>query len=586
MADDSHMRKVPLLALAFCVLALTVVCLYDLDYGFYLAIGREIRANGIPAREFYLPLLEDRAFASPFLLSALLIEGAWSLAGAAGLILLKAICITGGLLCFALAALRRGVEPWIAALVAGIVACAVSMRFVERPGFFSILLMGVLFLVLVGEEKKETEHCLSWPLVACITAGFAVWSFLHAEWYVGYLLLGALVLGLRAPMARTVALLVAVPAVVFSVFALVHPGGIKVLLWPLGFLFAQGSVVVPQEYTPAVWRVMWPAIPVLCAGAVVGGWLVKRGRWGEGVLLVVLVLLCIKLPRLALPAALIAIPSLAECAAALLSERWRASQRLAVGACAVLVLAGTLVTWLTPWRSLGLGIDATINTRPIGDWMTRVDPGAGPLLADFGWSSALLAHPAVVQHGVVMDGRGEVYTTEYYEDFYLPLLDPSRPDWARRLHDSTAAFYFQPHLDGGRDLAGAFRGAGWRLATWNDAGRLFVRRDLLTPEEALRFDPMELEALATADRDTIRAAEEEIAAQCARLRKQGHTAARGLIAVARLRLALEDVDGAALALEQAREDGAGGRSYWETVLALRVMQEDLSGAEAARRRLK
>src|SRR5690606_6159773 len=124
-------------------------------------------------------------------LSALLIEGAWSLADAAGLILLKAICITGGVLCLAFAAMRRGAEPWIASLVAGIVACAVSMRFVERPGFFSILLMGVLFLVLVGEEKKEAERRLSWPLVACITAGFAVWSFLHAEWYVGYLLLGA-----------------------------------------------------------------------------------------------------------------------------------------------------------------------------------------------------------------------------------------------------------------------------------------------------------------------------------------------------------------------------------------------------------
>lgn len=580
------MRKLPLLALAFCVLALTVVCLYDLDYGFYLAIGREIRANGIPAREFYLPLLEDRAFASPFLLSALLIEGAWWLADAAGLILLKAICITGGVLCFALAAVRRGVEPWIAALVAGIVACAVSMRFVERPGFFSVLLVGALFLVLASQDKKETEHRLSWWLIACITAGFAVWSFLHAEWYVGYLLLGALVLGLRAPMLRAIALLAAVPMVVFSVFALVHPGGISVLLWPLGFLFAQGSVVVPQEYTPAVWRVMWPAIPVLSAGAFCGGWLIRRGRWGEGVLLVVLALLCIKLPRLALPTALIAIPSLAEGAAALLSERWRASQRLAVGASVALVLAGPMVTWLTPWRSTGLTIDPTINTRPIGDWMMRVEPGAGPLLADFGWSSALLAHPAVVRHGVVMDGRGEVYTTEYYKDFYLPLLDPSRVDWTGRLRDSTAAFWFQPHLAGGRNLASALRAEGWHLATWNDAGRLFVRGDLLTVEDALRFDPMELETLAGADLATIRAAEEEIAAQCARLRKQGHTAARGLIAVARLRLAMEDTAGAETALAQARRDGADRRSYWETMLALRVMQEDLAGAEAARRRLK
>lgn len=113
-----------------------------------------------------------------------------------------------------------------------------------------------------------------------------------------------------------------------------------------------------------------------------------------------------------------------------------------------------------------------------------------------------------------------------------------------------------------------------------------MRGDLLTVEDALRFDPMELETLAGADLATIRAAEEEIAAQCARLRKQGHTAARGLIAVARLRLAMEDTAGAETALAQARRDGADRRSYWETMLALRVMQEDLAGAEAARRRLK
>lgn len=537
----------PLAGLTLLLFLLTARQVYDLDHGFYVAAGREIFAHGIPRTEWYLPALPDRPFASLWLLSAPIFGAAWDLLGPAWLVALKVGCYGGAFLLAAWAAIRRGAQPWVAAMLTAVFAAAVSTRFVERPGMFSALLMGVVVCLMNSSERWREE----WR-DAALFAVLCFWSLLHAEWILGIGV--AAVLRLRGAPDRkrltglhglahdlrdrdrglgTAIWLVAWLAVPTAIFAAFHPAGIGALLAPFGFLTG-GSGIPVQEYAAAGWATMPGAVLLLAAMAAGAVAMARRGLMQEALLLAAFVVLSLVIRRAILPAAIVAVPLLAP----LLPHRLDGWKGIAfgflVGAVAV---AGQYA--LSPWYRLGFALDETLDTRGVGAELDAFPQREGTVLAEFGWSSLLLANPGVVRQGVVMDGRQEAYPHDYFARVYTPCFRPG-PGWVQALAAADVAFYIEPQRvrSGGDDLIPALQAAGWRLVAWDNSSRLVVRADVADRHglAALRVDPSHLEMWEKAPPAERASAIAEVRARTEALEAAGLPSTLGRLALAKLEM--------------------------------------------------
>ncbi len=566
-------RTIPFAGLILALVVLSLTSIYDLDFGFYLAVGRAMLDGSYAGREFYLPLLPpETPFASLWLLAAPVFALVWGVAGPAGLVLLKAGCVAGGFGMLALAAVRRGASAAVACLIVGIAACAVSSRFVERPGLFSILLIGAAHLLLSsGKERIGPARMVGiWTLFLC-------WSFLHAEWFLGLFLLGGLVMGSRESMSRKALLLA--PALVLPAlaYALLHPAGLRAMISPFAFLGGADSVVTPDEYRTQVWRVMWPAIPVLLAVITSCIWLIRKGRAWEALAPAALALLSVAVPRAALPAVLAGLPFLAEFASSnaplrRLSDRTSAPPIVALAVASL--SAATLA--LTPWMHPGLGLDPRLDTRGVGSVLDRIPKVEGPVLAEFGWSSVLLSQPGVVRQGIVMDGRQEAYSAAYVRGVYEPCFADGDPNWAAHLDKLGIAFYYEPFGSRAPMAAHIQRGLGWDLVAWDDSGRLFARPGIAERHRLTTyiFDPDRIDELASAPASVLLAAMEEFRSHSQDLRIDGFPARRAFIVHAQVAMALGDLHAAEESLSEAhRERGGATVALRETERVLRELRQ-------------
>lgn len=553
-AGPSRAAALPMAGLAVLLLILTTRQIYDLDHGFYIAAGREILASGIPRTEIWLPLLEDRPFASLWLGSAPLFAAAWEVFGPAGLVGLKVLGYGGGFYLAALAALRRRATPWLAALATALCATAVSSRFVERPGLFSALFLGILLFVL---HRPEGCRAARWSLGRwrdpMILVLLTVWSTLHAEWFLGVGV--AALLRLRGPWDRkrltglrgllhdlrdrdrglgTGLWLVAWLAAPALLFALLHPAGVRPLVAPFGFL-AGGSGIPVQEYAVAGWRTMPGAVVLLLAMAAGAVCYARRGLLEEAILLGGLVLLSLAVRRAALPAALVAVPLLAPLVT---TGRIRPTRAAVLGF--LLSLAAVMAQWaVSPWFRPGVALDETLDTRGVGAVLDGLPGREGTVLAEFGWASLLLSSPGVVRQGVVMDGRQEAFPPGFFADVYTPCFRPG-PGWAEALRRADVAFYVEPQRirPSVADLVPAFEAAGWRLVAWDNSSRLVVRADVAERHGlgALRVDPSHLDAWERATPEELEAALAEVRSRTEALEAAGLPSTLGRLALARLEL--------------------------------------------------
>ncbi|MEO8377049.1 MAG: hypothetical protein ABI579_05200 [Candidatus Sumerlaeota bacterium] len=582
--DIRNLKILAIVALALTLALLTCTNLHDLDHGFYLAVGRHMIAqHGIPQKEFYLPLLADRAFGSPWLLSALIFAVVWKVAGVAGFITLKALCYAGGFALAANAAVRRQVPVTVACFCSALVACAVANRFVERPGFFSALFYGIIIAAIPPRSTPSRK------LLASLIAMFVAWPFLHAEWYIGLFLFACLIATTGTIAVEKMIVSTAAAILPCTVFSALHPAHFEPLIAPFKFIAGAGPDFKIHEYSVATWSQLLGAIPLLLALAAVAAWLAKQKRFAEAALLAALFVLSIKASRAALPALLIGVPWLAQGAAALLARMPRANVAVAVLSVVAPLCA---LSWLyaSPHRALGFHIDPMIDTRGIGRIFDHLDKDEGAVLAEFGYTSQLLANPSIVRQGVVMDGRQEIYSEKYLQSTYLDCVFQRGEKQKAALGRARVAFYAEAWREAGdTDLFPALRAQGWEVIGWDNSGRVLARPGIAS-KYGLRIyslDPANLQDLQNKKPEQIKSALNELRDRNTELETQKYPAAIPLSAQATLELATGDTSAAAESLEKSRTQG-GERisSYWKSKLALATVKDDTAAMKDAVSQMK
>jgi hypothetical protein len=543
--------------LAGVLLLILLRRLGDLDFGFYVASGREFFANGIPPTEFLAPLLSAEPLSSQWVLSALAFAGAWEVGGPAGITALCGVCYALGIVLAARAAMARGGMPFAAVIVAAQVTCVVAVRLVERPGCFSVLFLGAVMLLLSGELSRSRA--------AATVVLFALWPWFHAEWLVG---LGAATLllidreGLRPRTGGLVALWVALPVVGF---ALLHPAGARVLLGPLHFLLGVGAEFQVKEYTLRGFTSYPPLLLAFVLGPLAGRRAWRDGRRGEAVALFGLTVLALKIPRALLPLMILAIPALAE----LVRKFAAGSHRRQVATGAFLLLFAAYAGASRPGRVFGFGIDDRLDSRGIAEVLDKIPKREGLILSEFGMSSMLLVHPSVVRQGIVMDGRQEAYSEEYFSNVYRVGLSPGT---LAKLNEPPVvwyaqygiAFYYEtweglwPEVDPS-GLYRHFSSLGWKTIAWDNSGVLLAAPHVLERHGLAALDPPPNVAPTPEESNDPKRLRQMLESHEARIRElsaRGYPTPRPVLAVARLYTLLGDWDGARKALDEAAAQGA------------------------------
>ncbi len=581
----------PFAGLALCLLALMLVDVRDLDHGFHVAQGNHILRHGLPERQILVPLLAHEAWTSVYALGSVAIALAWKAGGPAGLVLLKLLGYGGAFMLAAAAAAKRGAPAWLACLLAAACACTMQLRFVERPTLFSALFLGAVALAFANRET--TDRFLAKPAIAipCLGLASTLWAFTHAGWNIGLLATLLLAFAATRNVRARVCVVAGAVAVPLVLVPLVHPAGVRALLGPISFVGGEGAKFGVAEHQLSSWRAMPFAIPVWIAGVAAAVALLRRRRLFESALLAIVAAGTVVFPRFVLPLAILAIPFAGE----LLSRRSRFGSRTpplrTVALVSVLLpLAGIATTSLVPWRTWGLGIDPALDTRGVAKIVGFADPRDGPVLASFGWSSLLLSNESVARQGVVMDGRLEEYSRQYYEDTYLPALAPDG-DWPAAVARTGAAFYCEAWQRSPADLdigSEFVRRLGWRLVAWDDSSRLFARPDIVEAYrlDALAYDPQDLDRVLAGDPDLAGIAS-ELRRQTDQLEERGYPSARGRIALARIDAALGDIGSAEDSLAAAER--SGGRrfaSWWAVMAACAIERGDRELARLCAKRIR
>lgn len=166
----------------------------------HIAVGHDIVQHGIPRTAtltFALPA--DTRWVDANWLYDLAVHGLWqtggSAAGAALVTLAHVLCATIAFLLLALVAVRRGAEPWSAALALGVSAWLMMPAFSTEPLVVAIV-FPALFLWLLSREA-------SWPrLGIALLLVQLVWTNMHESFLLGPLLVALFAVDARRDEAR------------------------------------------------------------------------------------------------------------------------------------------------------------------------------------------------------------------------------------------------------------------------------------------------------------------------------------------------------------------------------------------------
>jgi len=238
---------IPVAAVAL-LLTFTMTC--DPDVLWHLKTGQVILERG--------SLLRTNTFASTYpehpwpnpewlfqVLLALLHRGGGFIA--IGVFKMLATVASAGVL-YALMVRRAG-HPGSAAALTALVLAAIQFRLTERPHLLSFLFF--LLTLLLAERAREGPSRLPWLLPAL----FALWSNIHPEFVMGFLALGAVLVGdaldrrLAPAGANSRQKRLLLPALLCVPAACVNPEGYHALLFPLLHTFI-GPIVEVTEYAP------------------------------------------------------------------------------------------------------------------------------------------------------------------------------------------------------------------------------------------------------------------------------------------------------------------------------------------------
>jgi len=364
---------------------------------------------------------------------------------------------------------RRAGHPGTAAALVALVLAAIQFRLTERPHLFSFLFF--LLTLLVAERAREGPSRLPWVLPAL----FALWSNIHPEFVMGFLALGAVLVGdaldrrlaPAGPDSRQARLLL--PALLCVPAACFNPEGYHALLFPLLHTFI-GPIVAVTEYAPTgALRV--PAFWIVAALTAATLYRFRRASaWSEILLAGGMTVLGALYLRATPYFFLAAAPVLHRHATAAATAGSRVNaQRL----CAIAVVAAAVsLCWalgferLLPYR-WGLGLDDSAFPAAAAAAVERhALPGRLYNLYGDGGYLIYRLYPGA---GVFQDGRLQAYPREFMARINAQF---DERDWPAIVEEYQVNTLLLPIVTAGR-LAPI---DAWGMVFWDDSSCVLVRR--------------------------------------------------------------------------------------------------------------
>ncbi len=515
-------RRLQPAAVLLVAAALAFRSLDDSDTWWHLASGRWIASNArVPTTDPLSHTVPDHAWVNIQWLYDLLLYGLHRIGGPSLLVITATAAYTGAI-ALLLRTLRLWVGPLAAALLGLVAVIVAEERFLIRPEMASLPLLGLILWVLLADRDSGGRRLYWLPLAMLL------WVNTHSLFVIGLFCIAsatAAAIGLEgvafargkksADTERTKRLTLA--ALATALVTLVNPYFVRGLLFPLELLTRiDGSASVYQtigEFRPP-WSGYFETLPItayqsltIFSAFVVLAALVVRAasrkrtdaafRPGALALFAALLYVSTLARRNIALFALGALPTVAMALAVLhgaLPKRWRlagerAERVIAPIFCAgCIVLAGFVATngyyrWNGATHSFGLGVFEANFPVHAADFAREA--ALSPKLYNDLSAGGYLTWAEPVPGGVFMDGRLEVYDTEFYALYRRGLDDPSTwYDTARRYDIRTVILFHRwPNRHAlVRQLA---RDPSWRLLHKDEVAVVFARADTARQIDAL-----------------------------------------------------------------------------------------------------
>ncbi len=413
-----------IVAIAVVIALLGWFKLGDLDSGYHLAYGRHFLDTGrIIARDPFILPANAQDFINANWGAQVVMAWLERAAGPGGLIALRSVLLA--LVFVGVAAIARGLtKSWHVVAWAGLLAALGAYeRFSMRPELFSHALLVILMAVLVrgGSSRRQ---------LAGLGAMQALWVNLHSYFLVGPLVTAAMLAGSalrqwRRPAEPSRAKFLAILLAVQITACAVNPWHVRGAIFPITTLryLSQHDVMAsgPQEPRVSAWseisefhspfkylgqpinaRTIHAYVLLLAIAAVGFVLLLRRGRWGEALVLLLLAAMSIQMRRNVAPFALVAAPLAVAALHRALADRLTlmhptgrllstVTALLLAGWCSVGIVTGRFsYTERRITREFGSGYSDVTFLREAVSWLGRHDAIRPNLFVDYFSSSNTL----------------------------------------------------------------------------------------------------------------------------------------------------------------------------------------------------
>lgn len=385
----------------------------DNSFFTHLATGRLILDSGVPTMDPYSFTAAGEPWTVQSWLASLIYAVVDDLAGLGGVRIVMAL--TTALLAYLL---WRLTEPAGAVVVRAALVVPVLLigteRWAERPMLFGFVGLAALYVLANGAGSPWVAAPILW-----------VWVNTHGSFPMGFVLLGALVVGrwLDRESARR-ELQVSAWAGLGLLLGALNPIGPKLLVFPIELLGKSEALRYVNEWQPPDYADLAPKLLVLMAGLALLALLARHRRFRALLPLVVFTGLALTSARNVAPAGIIVLaavaPALAGLGHDLGRERRPIFRTAAIVACVLtgLVAFGTL---RGPQTDL-----ATYPTDAL-DWMEAnglLGPDSRIISRDYVANYLELEYDDVP---VFMDDRYDMFPSEVFTDYLV--LFHGEPEW-------------------------------------------------------------------------------------------------------------------------------------------------------------
>jgi tetratricopeptide (TPR) repeat protein len=517
--------------------ALALRRLDDSDTWWHLAAGRWIVENArVPVTDPFSHTVPDHAWINLQWLYDVALYSLWRVGGADALVLASAAAYTAAFAVF-VGTLRTWVSTPVACALALWAIVVTEERFLIRPEMASLLLLSVILRVMMTVTHATSRRLIAIPLL------MVLWVNSHSLFVIGLFCIACTAAGAAAgetvarmlgrrrdPPVAAAPLLICAAAAVVAAFA--NPYFTKGALFPLELLTRiDGSSSVYQ--TIGEFRSPWSGyfetlsisayqiLSMVAAASVATAMLVRaagrreRGvRFRPGALASFAALLYASTlaRRNTALFALGAIPTMAMALAILddaAAPRIRALLRRfePLLACTVVAAAATLTVWVATngyyrWNgsthAFGLGMfEANFPIRA-SDFAREA--GLGPRLYNDLSAGGYLAWSRPISGGVFVDGRLEVYDTEFFSAYRRGLEHGPTWDEAAQRYGVNTAIIFHRWQNRYPLIRKLQFDRAWDLLHVDEVAVVFARRGSVGDVSALTTSYAETTAARLADR--------------------------------------------------------------------------------------